>query len=197
MNLKWLAGALATCVLLFSTGLSRAAPGQGDLIFVVDPAAEVVATFLSGQAAGNSNTLYLDSPFVLASPLFNNHTSAIGEQVNLGMFQAGTELVFRITSDSGSIDTWFTGPAARNSDNFAHAAVTDIGNQSVRVAFEDLVNGGDLNFDDMVFSLTNTSVVPVPEPGAYLLMIAGLALVTTIARRNASNQGRRRSRNAM
>ena len=47
------------------------------------------------------------------------------------------------------------------------------------VAFEDLVGGGDKNYNDLSFVFTNISTrTNVPEPGSLLLVLtAGLGLI--------------------
>jgi hypothetical protein len=46
-----------------------------------------------------------------------------------------------------------------------------------RVGFEDQFGGGDFNYNDLVFSLSNTLVAPVPEPAQWLLLALGLGVV--------------------
>lgn len=136
---------------------------------IVETDGEVVATF-QGHSAGFTNQLFLDSPTNDLGLLFTNQTTTVGTQVNLGSFAAGTELVFRMNvTDDGS--NFFTGPASRNPDNITHAFVDDgLIPDETYVAFEDILGGGDLNFNDLTFSLTNTRIESiVPEPGALVL----------------------------
>lgn len=171
---------LALSLMLAGTAATASA-GQGDHIHVVNSEAAIILTYLSGEA-GNTNILYLDQPSAVG-PIFNNK-AASNPEFDLGSFLAGTELVFRLNSDGA--DNWFSGPASRNSDLFAHAVVTDLGDNIVKVEFEDLPNGGDLNFGDMVFTVSNAMVVTaVPEPASYAFMLAGLGLVAWGSRRRA------------
>jgi hypothetical protein len=156
------------------TSTSSAALLHGGSV-IVETDGEVVATF-QGHSAGFTNQLFLDSPANALGILFTNQTTAVGTQVNLGSFTAGTELVFRMNvTDDGN--NFFSGPASRNPDNITHAFVDDgLIPDETYVAFEDILGGGDLNFNDLTFSLTNTRIENiVPEPGA--LVLCGLGCV--------------------
>lgn len=177
--------AAVTALLLLAGAASSASAVQGDHVVVLDADTPILLTYLDGGGAGNTNLLFLDSPFS-SLQIFDNKTNNVDDTFALSAgLPAGTELVFRLNSEG--TDNWFTGPASRNSDGFAHAIVTDLGNGVVRVAFEDLPDGGDQNFADMVFSVSNAAVLAaVPEPATYALMLAGLGLVAWGSRRRPS-----------
>ncbi len=173
---------------LVSTSDCRAFPiaegGEGMSIYAVG-GASVVATYL-GNSARYSNDLYLaldefgvpglDGNDANDLFLFNNHDFPVNSTVDLGVFPAGTELVFRIyVNDTGW--SYFTGGPSRNPDGLAHARVQ--GNWlpgETLVSFEDLFGTPEYpgGFNDLSFSFSNTSVVP--EPSAYLGVV-GLGLV--------------------
>ena len=149
-------------------------------------AGEVVITFLS-KTAKYSNDLYLQgSP----NKIFNNQTAIAGQQFSLGSFEAGAELVFRMfVNNTGR--SFYNGLASNNLDNTLHAAYEVKPNNSVIVGFEDIFKGGDRDYDDLVFSLSNVKVgqfipTPVPEPETYVMMAAGLLLL-----RIAKGRGRK------
>jgi len=48
-------------------------------------------------------------------------------------------------------------------------------------------NGGDTDFDDFVVGVQFTAVSPVPEPETYAMLLAGLALIGSVAKRRKSN----------
>jgi len=157
---------------------------------VVNTDGDVIATFLDGAGASYTNNLFLDVSGV--GFVFNNHTSHIGDSVNLGFFSAGTELIFRLHVNTGSsIYDLYTGPDYRNPDSIAHAIVDDAYSATATsVAFEDVLGGGDRNFRDMVFSFTNvhgTDTPPVPEAGSSALLLGlGLASLWLGRRRSAA-----------
>ena len=125
---------------LYSTG--------GDVTVEVQPA-----------TAGYVSELHLFSP----SPArFIALNTEVGTTVNLGSFPAGTELIFGIyVRDTG--DTFLMGPATRNADGLAHAGVDFQGPGLAIVGFEDLLGGGDLDYDDNVFKFTG-GIAPLVCP---------------------------------
>ena len=146
-------------------------------------AGEVVITFLS-KTAKYSNDLYLQgSPNLQGAPnkIFNNQTAIAGQQFSLGSFEAGAELVFRMfVNNTGR--SFYNGIASNNLDNILHAAYEVKPNNSVIVGFEDIFRGGDRDYDDLVFSISNVKVgqfipTPVPEPETYAMLAAGLLLL--------------------
>ncbi len=120
---------------------------------IVDGNEDVVVTFQGYRIDTRfSNDLYYESETGSVF-LFNNKSSTVGAQVNLGKFPIGTELVFRLrVTDTGT--DFFTGPASRNPDNRAHARVqSDWRPGESLVSFEDHT---DFLYNDLSFSFTNT-----------------------------------------
>lgn len=178
---------IATAVAVPATVQAGALLGQpilgGRLLAAAD--GNVYASFLGGDAS-YSSTLYLESA---SNSLFTSGSPVFGSFVDLGPFTAGTELVFRLeVQDTGM--TFFSGPAGRNPDNFAHAlAVTNqIGDlYFTDVGFEDQFGGGDQDYNDFLFRLYNVIDPPgpanVPVPSGLLLFAAGLAGLFSARRR--------------
>ena len=181
--------------LLASPRPASAAPIIGTQLIATG--GDVFAQFM-GHTAGFTNELYLFDAGNLATPLavtgtvgslgagliFNNQTTPVGTQLNLGSFAAGTELVFAIrVLNTGN--TFYMGAAARNADGIAHAA-TDNGALPqfppygaipagfVGVGFEDIFGGGDLDYDDLGFAFSSVRV-QAPEPVSLALLGIGLA----------------------
>ncbi len=75
-----------------------------------------------------------------------------GAVVDAGVFVHGSELRFFIAVDPTGYD-FSTGPASRNLDGLAHAEVTQVDADTVRVAFEDFLGASDRDFDDVVFEV--------------------------------------------
>jgi uncharacterized protein DUF4114 len=87
----------------------------------------------------------------------------VGKQVTVGPFAAGQELVFGITMLNDG-PTFVMGPARRNPDGIAHAAVTETGLRIFLVGFEDVFDGGDRDYDDNVFQFTGNLAPNRPPP---------------------------------
>ena len=141
----------------------------------VASAGEVILTFLSKNAS-YSNDLFLVGS---SDSILNNQTAISGQQFSLGSFQSGAELVFKMfVNNTGH--TFFNGAAAINADNVLHTGYNKQIN-TVIVGFEDIYGGGDKDYNDLVFSLSNVGVgtfitAPVPEPETYAMLIAGLLM---------------------
>ena len=83
-------------------------------------------------------------------------------------------------------NVFHTGPAAGNPDGLAHAVVTYdfLTPGTTLVSFEDVLGGGDKDYNDFIFAFK--SVTAVPEPETNVLMLAGLMAVAWLARRRKS-----------
>ena len=161
--------------------------------FLVAASGNIEAQFL-GSDAGYFNTLYLSSPGDGSMFVFNKST-AVNSVFNLGYFDEGTELIFRLHVSNTSND-FFSGPSSRNEDGLAHAmAITSLVNgiYTTTVGFEDLYGGGDNDFNDFMFSLNNVvDPVPsgsraagVPEPAPLALLALGLLLAGFAGKRRS------------
>jgi hypothetical protein len=78
----------------------------------------------------------------------------------------GQELVFGITLSPDQ--SFFMGPASRNPDGIAHASVTEIGERTFLVGFEDQFGGGDRDYDDTVFQFTGNLAPSTGDPAPSL-----------------------------
>jgi hypothetical protein len=173
---SWImAGAVNAGVILGSPILG------GQLLVATD--GNVYAEFL-GSDAGYFNALYLSDWG--GGEIFNKD-SVGGSSLDLGIFSAGTELVFRIDvfrnwwsfilGHTGQ--SFFSGDGSRNPDGLAHVeAITTLqdGIYMTTVGFEDLLGGGDQDYNDFMFRLTNVldPIADVPEPPVLFLLACGL-----------------------
>jgi hypothetical protein len=134
--------------------------------------------------AGYDSVLFLSAPDE-QGPFFPNHSTPVGTSSNLGSLAGGTKLVFRLHVLSTG-DDFFTGAATRNPDGAVHAQASlwagslSIPTPGVLVGFEDLFGGGDADFNDFQFVVTNARLVDassVPEPGTLLLFVSGAVAI--------------------
>lgn len=118
--------------------------------------------------AGLRSELWIVSPEVRFIA-YNERTGLIDpvqDPVTIGPYPAGAELIFEIRVPSQG--NFQTGPGSRNPDGLPHAVVTPDGVNSYLVGFEDLLDGGDRDYDDNVFRFTG-SLAPVVPPDCSAL----------------------------
>lgn len=131
-----------------------------------------VSVTFAGSDASYDNLLFLAT--TSSGTIFEGHVSILGTTVDLGSFAAGTELEFGLNNQQGN--TWYTGPASRNSDGVAHAEVANLLPGLVGVGFEDLNGGGDKDYNDLLFVVRGATGSAVPDSAGTLLLM-GSALV--------------------
>lgn len=189
--IKSLRHGIALAVLGLVLPAAHAVPILGGSV-VVENDGEVIAKFL-GHTASYTNLLFLSSPGNILGTIFNNQLTPVGTTASLGNFTAGTELIFGIYVQNTG-ETFYSGPASRNSDNLAHAVVDDAFLPTeTYVGFEDVFGGGDLDYDDLKFSFTNVKganqppTPSVPDLGATAMLCAG-AFLGLVAVRRASKR---------
>lgn len=119
-----------------AVGYQQAALSRSQALFSVPPNREPLTRDLSRQLSLNVGTRL---GFYLVS---NSTTAAV---------QAG---------QSSPDNVFFFTPQA-NADNFDHLRVSELGNNSYSLAWEDLVGGGDADFNDMVL---NVQLANNPSP---------------------------------
>jgi hypothetical protein len=146
----------------------------------------VFATFL-GSDASYTNILYFNG-----KKIFNGQTTTVGKYVDLGKFTQGTALTFQIFVKNTKA-TFSSGLASLNADNLFHANAVLGSHHSATLGFEDTLGGGDKDFNDLKFSITNVvaynAIPAVPEPSSYAMLLGGLGLFGFLARRRQkSNQ---------
>ena len=126
---------------------------------------DVMVTFSHSYAGFTSELVSVDFG---GGVIFNNKTDQSGKTVNIGSFAAGEEINFQLNVLS-TAKAFVTGLASDNPDGVLHAILTPLANGAIGVGFEDIFGGGDLDYDDVVFTVYET-----PIPGAALLLLSGL-----------------------
>lgn len=102
---------------------------------------------------------------------FIGTNSDVGTVVNV-VVPAGENLDFSITvQDTG--DTFHLADAG-NPDGIAHGIVDFHEPGIAEVGFEDLVGGGDRDFNDLVFRVSEVNSIINPEPASLVLMGSGV-----------------------
>lgn len=126
----------------------------------------VTFTFV-GKEAGFNNVFYYNGGFV-----FNNTATPGATSVTFTNVAAGAlNFAFYSAGPSGA----YQGSFGNGSDR---VGAMKNGSDKIALLFND--KGGDLDYDDMVVT---AQVTAVPEPETYAMMLAGLGLMGTIARR--------------
>lgn len=147
MSRRWKSLAVAAAVTfgLLAAPRAEAAVVGGQLY---TSGGTVTVTF-QGSSAGFTSHLYLFEP--LTTPQYLLATSdPLGTTATVGPFAPGTELVFGIIVQNTG-DTFRMGPGSRNPDAIEHAGVDYLGPNLADVGFEDILGGGDLDYNDLTF----------------------------------------------
>jgi len=148
---------------------------------------DVMAYFMGSSASYNESLGLLINGVDSGITGLQNHTAAVGEALDFGTIAAGMTLTFYINvATTGDV---FYSDKSLNSDGINHVYSTSFSGAGTvpagtYMAFEDLKNGGDLNYHDETFVFTNVGTTPaVPEPANLALLMGGLGLVGFMARR--------------
>ena len=165
--------------------------------FTAASTGDVIAYFAGGSGAGYDNQLGLRVDGILTSAGYglDNHTSGIGDFINLGHVNAGQTMVFvlkNLTLDDYAYSDPTMNGAYDANDATGHNHIYSTSYTSgllpgvpmgTYVAFEDLrFPNSDYNYNDENFVFT-TVPSPVPEPISMLLFGTGITCLAGVARR--------------
>lgn len=124
---------------------------------------DVQLTFVS-VSAGFNNEFGRALPAPTTSYFFCNSVSP-GFMVDGGRFSGPQELRFYLTTPAQGTPsiprTWYTGPGSNNSDSIAHARMTQLDATTVRLEWEDLIDGGDFDYNDCVIDIMITPLATI------------------------------------
>jgi len=118
-----------------------------------------------------------------------------GDFVNLGNFNAGTQLhFFNIANGANGGTQTFSTNHGTNGDGLVHAvAYTLPDSPYLLIGFEDLWGGGDRDYNDLLFTIDigieNVRHLSGPEPSLPLLLVTFMGIVLIIRHRNGQPGG--------
>jgi hypothetical protein len=207
--LKKLLGASAlSATLAFAGGASAGIipyPDSGTInpnvyTFTAANTGDIKAYFVGSDAGDEENIgLYVNGVSTGLTGL-NNHTSSQGDMVDLGFAHANDTLTFvmYIPPATGAplpAFTWSSDPT-QNSDGIQHVYATDVtlgqaylgSPAGTYVGWEDLPNGGDLDYNDDQYIFVNVSSA-VPEASTWAMMLAGFGGLAWAGFRRARKAG--------
>jgi hypothetical protein len=187
------AAILAASSTAFAAPAPYSAPGHLNATTYTFTAAHTgnLSAYFVDSTAGYSSDLGLNINGVDSGVWgLNDHTSHYGQLLSFGNVHAGDSLVFKIHVNTTG-DTFFSKASLNPDGGINHIYSSSYSGDSLipagtYVAFEDLFNGGDLNYHDLNFVFTNVATA-TPIPAAIWLFGTGIAgLVSASKRRKTS-----------
>ena len=190
----WKTAFVACVVLAFGAQAAKADALPGTSLYATGD--NIFVRFVSYEA-WFTNDLYffafVGQDLGDAQFLFTNKTAVPGTEVQLlGSFAAGQEIIFGINVYDRNRDEWYTyysGPAGNNPDGEVHVSLwaLDDGKYTVQVGFEDLWDGGDQDYNDLIFDVSGVGTMVTPEPITLTLLATGLAGIAGVSLRRRRN----------
>jgi len=169
------AAVLTTLVCAASASAQAPPAGLGDQLFATGGDITVEVRPATAGLVSELRLYNADGSF---TPLTTNRE--VRRVVTLPARPTGEELVFGIFV-RGPNTTFKLGPGDRNPDSLAHGRVVNTGERQYDVGFEDLLNGGDRDYDDNVFRFTGglaPNRTPVADDQALTMAQGGSLPVT-------------------
>jgi hypothetical protein len=169
--------AVGGSTLAFSAAAYAQAPpaGLGDRLY--STGGEITVE-VRPATAGLTSQLVLFNADGTSTPIATNRD--VGKVVTLPARPLNEELVFGIIIQPKGA-TFKLGPGDRNPDGIPHGKVVNTGERQYDVGFEDLLNGGDRDYDDNVFRFSGglaPNRTPVADDQALTVVQGGTLPIT-------------------
>ena len=177
-RMPWLAPLVAFCFV--AAGLAMPIPAAAvptlyggdvaiDVLYSDTAYGEVLRLWSDLTVLDVTDGTQVDTRVTLTAKQLADMDIGVGDELNFGIHVLNTGHDFLV------------GPGERNVDGLDHAYVRS-GRTSVIVGFEDLLGGGDRDYNDTIFrfaSGTTTAGPPIgiAEPSALLLLLPGIGLL--------------------
>ena len=164
----------------------------GSHFYIIDPTKPIEFTFVTTQAGHDLNlavsTSNAPDDWQIVFSKTGNSVGVTTYTLNNAFYSydaAGATEIFLSLHDR-TTDKLYYSDTSRNTDGIDHSiAFYNNSDGKTLVGFEDLYGGGDRDYDDIVFLVSNVSATPVPEPGTYAMLLAGLGLIGAVAQRRS------------
>lgn len=113
-----------------------------------------------------------------------------GDFVDLGTFKSGTTLDFFLIADGANGGkSAYAAPATRNPDRLDHVVAFALPDSPyLIIAFEDMLGGGDRDYNDVIFALdigraNIQNLISTPEPQTWAILAGFLGMLLVLHRR--------------
>lgn len=132
--------------------------------------------YFAGATAGYDSKLSLSINGIQSNAFIHNHLSISGDEVNFGYAHAGD--IIEVSLEVLTTGDTFYQDQSLNLDGLNHLRYAQH-DHFLFLGFEDLLGGGDMDFDDNNAFFTNISAVPEPEN--YMMLLVGLLLISFVS----------------